>query len=316
MEQRSPDDAAARRAFLAAHLTSLREQAGLVADTHAAVRARLQAAAADIGALLAQQPADWRVWHLGELKPQVQALIDGLSGALQASVDDALVAAWAGGQAAIETPLAAAGLQVGWQLPMLDTGVLTALRSFAAGRITDLSAAALGHIDRAISLTVLGATTPWEAVQAVQAQLGDKTGATQRRARTIVNTQLGEAYATAQQARMEQSAELVPGLQKQWLRSRKIHSRWNHDAVDGQVVDADQPFVLPTKTGTIKMMHPHDPKAPAAEIINCGCHARPWIDRWGLPPGATPFSARELELNPRKRLAKAWLAGKAAGRQS
>lgn len=312
MDKLPPHERAARRAFLAAHLQALRERAALLAGTHGAVRKRLEDAAAAIGALLARQPADWRVWQLGEIKPQVQALIDGLTGELQAQMADGLKAAWAGGQLAAEAPLAAAGLHVGWQLPVLDASVLQALDAFAAGRISHLTAQALGRIDQAVSLTALGAATPWEAVRTVQAELGAKNGATLRRARTIVNTQLGEAYAVAQQARLAQSAALVPGLRKQWLRSRKIFSRPNHDAIDGQVVDIDQPFVLPTKTGTVRLMHPHDPKAPAGEIINCGCTARPWLDRWGLPPGAVPFSARELALNPMKRLAAAWLAGKGA----
>ncbi|MDP3610688.1 MAG: hypothetical protein Q8R98_02440, partial [Rubrivivax sp.] len=124
----------------------------------------------------------------------------------------------------------------------------------------------------------------------------------------------GEAYAVASQQRLVAAAERVPGMQKQWRRSGKIHSRWSHDAMDGKVVDADKPFLVPTKgLGVfVKMMHPHDPKAPASEIINCGCIARPWLNRWGLPPGGTPFSDREVALNPMKAAGKGWLAGRGA----
>lgn len=309
----TPEERAAARAFLAAQRANLRQQAALVAGTNAAVLQRLKDAAAAIAALLAQQPADWRQWQLQAIQPQVQALIDGLQGDVAGTADEALQASWTLGVASVDTPLAAASLHVGWQLPLLDTSVLAALRSFAAGRIKDLAAEAHGKIDQAIGLTVLGAQTPWEAVRQVQAQLGEKDAATMRRARTIVNTQLGEAYAVARQARGEQAAELVPGMQKQWLRSGKIHSRWNHDAADGQVVDVDKPFVLPANrgNGTVQLMHPHDPKAPPGETINCGCTFRFWKAGWGLPPGGKPFTERELALNPLKRLAKAWLAGKA-----
>ena len=128
-----------------------------------------------------------------------------------------------------------------------------------------------------------------------------------------MHTSLGEAYALAEQQRLVQSAERIPDLQKQWLRSGKIFSRWNHDAADGQVVPVAKPFVLPAHrgTGTVTMMHPHDPTAPAGEIINCGCTHRAWLARFGLPPGGTPFSDREIERNPLKKLAKAWLEGKA-----
>lgn len=313
MAKLTPDEDAARRAFLAAQRANLRARAGLLAATDVAVRKRLQDAALAISGLLAQQPADWRVWQLGAIQPQVQQLIDALTGDLQAAGNAALDSAWNVGVAAVDAPLASAGIHVDWRLPLLDTSVLTALKTFTAGRIQDLSSQALGRIDRAIGLTVLGATTPNEAIQAVQAELGTKDSASMRRARRIVHTSLGEAYATAQQQRLEQSAELVPDLRKQWLRSGKIHSRWNHDAADGQTVPVAKPFVLPANrgTGTVTMMHPHDPKAPAGEIINCGCTHRAWLTRWGLPPGGKPFSDRELQLNPLKRLAQAWLAGKA-----
>jgi len=313
MAKLTPEEEAARRAFLAAQRQNLRQRAGLLAATDVAVRKRLQEASLAIAGMLAQQPADWRVWQLGAIQPQVKQLIDALNGDLATAAEDALDGAWNVGVAAVDAPLASAGIHVDWRLPMLDTSVLAALKSFTAGRIQDLSSAALGRIDRAIGLTVLGAQTHTEAVRAVRAELGEKNAATLRRARTIVHTSLGEAYALAQQQRLEQSAELLPDLKKQWRRSGKVHSRWNHDAADGQVVDLDKPFELPAirGNGTVKLMHPHDPKAPAAEIINCGCTARPWMDRWGLPPGGTPFTDREIQLNPMKKLAQAWMAGRA-----
>ncbi len=49
-------------------------------------------------------------------------------------------------------------------------------------------------------------------------------------------------------------------------------------------------------------MHPHDPKAPASETINCGCVALPYMDSWSVAtPGRKPFSEEELRLNPTKR---------------
>lgn len=284
----SPEEEAARRAFLAAQRQNLRARAALLAATDVAVRKRLQDAALAIAGMLAQQPPDWRLWQLGAIEPQVKQLIDALNGDLASAAQDALDAQWNLGIAAVDAPLASAGINVSWRLPLIDTSVLAALKSFTAGRIKDLSSAALGRIDRAIGLTVLGAQTHTEAVRAARAELGDKSAATLRRARTIVHTSLGEAYALAQQQRLEQSAELVPDLKKQWRhRPGKSESRLNHLAIDGQVVDVDKPFTLLTKEGTVlKMMHPHDPKAPASEIINCRCIHTGWKSSWGVPPGS------------------------------
>jgi len=107
----------------------------------------------------------------------------------------------------------------------------------------------------------------------------------------------------------------VPGLGKQWRRSGKIHSRWTHDLMDGQVVDAGKPFLVPNAGGGIdKMMCPHDPKAPPEQVINCGCIAIPYLKGWAVAtPGAKPFSELELRLDGRK--AALDQAAKKAGRR-
>lgn len=308
----TPEEQAARNAWQAAVRQNLRQRAQLVQGVQAGALQQLRGLAGAIAAVLAQQPADWRQWQLTTIQAQVQALIDGLQGTLSSAVDQALLDAWATGAASVDAPLAAADINVQIFLPQLDPTVLTALRSFTAGRIKDLAAGADAAVDQAIHLAALGARTPGETIQAVQAALGAKDATTLARARKIVVTSLGEAYAVASQQRLEQAAERVPGMQKQWRRSGKIHSRWSHDAMDGRVVDADKPFLMPTKGlgAFVKMMHPHDPKAPPGEIINCGCVARPWLNRWGLPPGGTPFSDREVALNPMKAAGKGWLAGR------
>ncbi len=315
MATRRPERSAAPRAFEQALLQTLRNRARLVTGVQADAAKRLKTLAGAMAALLAEQPAEWQQWQITDIQRQVQALIEGLEGDLTPAVDTALQTAWSLGQAAVDGPLAAASVQVEMYLPQLNPTVLTALRSFTAGRIKDLAAQAAGAVDQAIHLTVLGAQTPGQAINQVKAALGGTDAATVQRARRIVNTSLGEAYAVAQQQRMEQSAELVPGLRKQWLRSGKIHSRWNHDAMDGVSVPVKEHFKVPTKgLGVfVKMLHPHDPKAPPGEVINCGCVARPWLDRWGLKPGTGPFSDREKELNPMKKASDAWLQGRLRG---
>lgn len=304
-----------QKAFQAAVRANLRAQGALLRDTSGALATRLRAAAGAIAALLGQQPAEWQQWQLAQIQDQVNALLQGMGGDVSDQVDQALQDAWKTGIQSVDAPLAAASIHVDYMLPMVDTALLTSLRDFTAGRIRDLTAEALGNIDRAIGLTALGAQTPFQAIQAVQAQLGTKDAASLARASTIVRTSLGQAYGVAGQLRKVQAQKLVPDLQKQWRRSGKIHSRWSHDAVDGMVVDADKPFRIPTKGAGafVEMMHPHDPQAPASEVINCGCTSRPWLNRWGLPAGGTPFSDQEVALNPMKAAGKGWLTGGEAG---
>ena len=57
---------------------------------------------------------------------------------------------------------------------------------------------------------------------------------------------------------------------KQWAISGLGNTRETHEAMDGQIVDADEAFRLPDGD---QMMYPHDGSmgASAGEIINCAC---------------------------------------------
>ena len=59
------------------------------------------------------------------------------------------------------------------------------------------------------------------------------------------------------------------GYTKQWATSGLMNTRDSHLAMDGVVVDMDEPFELVD----CQMMFPHDSSlgAPAGEIINCAC---------------------------------------------
>lgn len=288
----------AQRAFEAELKQRLRDRAALMLGTDQAVLRELSAVEAEILRQLAAQPADWQRWQLARVLDQLQAILDGASGRASTMVDRALRDAWQQGEDFIDKPLALGGFNVEMQLPLLDTQVLTQLRTFTALRLKDVGTDAAAKIGRQLSLVTIGAQTPFVAIQAVQRQLGQDSP---QRATTIVRTEVGRAFALASEQRLQQAAAVVPGLQKQWRRSGKIHSRWNHDVADGQVVDANKPFVLPGNNGPVKMMHPHDPKAPIEEVINCGCLSLPYMKSWGMAtPGAKAFSEREIRLDGRK----------------
>ena len=59
------------------------------------------------------------------------------------------------------------------------------------------------------------------------------------------------------------------GFTKQWATSGLMNTRDSHLAMDGVIVDMDEPFDLVD----CQMMYPHDSSlgAPAGEIINCAC---------------------------------------------
>lgn len=302
-----------QKAFLAAIKQRLAERGALLLATEAGVIDQLKAARALILEQLAAQPGDFAQWRLPQLLEQIEAVLAGALGRAAGVADQGLRAAWQQGEDFVDKPLAAGGLNVEIQLPVLDTTVLQQMRAFTAMRFKDVATEAATKISRQLGLVTLGAQTPFEAIKQIQTLLGNESP---RRATTIVRTEVSRAFALASDQRLTQAAKVVPGLGKQWRRSGKIHSRWTHDLMDGQVVEAGKTFKVPSMDGGFDLMqHPHDPTAPADQNINCGCVALPYRASWAVAtPGAKPFTEQELKLDGRK--AALDLAAKKAGRRT
>lgn len=133
------------------------------------------------------------------------------------------------------------------------------MRAFATERITGITLEAGNRINAELGRVVIGAQTPFQAVESVSQILGE---ATLKRANTIVHTQLAQAHSAATQLRMEQIArDAVPELEKRWIKSGKREPRLNHAVINGQVQPAGKPFKL--NGGRLLMMCPHDPAAPS-----------------------------------------------------
>ncbi len=254
----------------------LHKRTRLINDTAGEITAQLQQAAADIKAILLDQPTDYERWYLPQLQAEIERVLQASAGASAQVMDVAMTGAIAAGRALVDAPLAAGGLRLA--LPILDTAQLTAMRAFATSKIGGITLALSDQINTQLGLVMIGGQTPHAAVEAVTSLLEEETT---RRGVTIVHTQLAQAYSTANQVRMDQALEQVPGLQKKWLKSGKLHARANHDAIHGQVRPAAGKFDLVTARGEpLKMLHPHDPTAPAGEVINCGCVAVPVVPGW------------------------------------
>ncbi len=145
-----------------------------------------------------------------------------------------------------------------------------------------IDAQTASKINYQLELVLSGAQAPGQAVSAITEMLGEES---RDRAIIIVRTNLACVHAVAAQQRMEQAAQHVPGMSKMWRKSGNIHSCANHDAIDGQVQPVGKPFELIGKNGKpLLMMHPHDPNAPDAEVIDCGCVALPHMESWAAHP--------------------------------
>lgn len=242
----------------------------LIRETQAEIERLLREAAEQAAGVLAGAPSDYQAWQLPLLRAEIRRVLDDTVPRAAAAADAGLAEAWLAAGAMVDDVMAAPRLAA--VMPAMDNGQLQAMRAFTTEKIKGATLEAMNRINDQLALTAIGMQTPFEAVQQVTRILGEST---RKRATGIVRTELGTAFSTANQLRLAQWGETVPGLQKRWVKSGKVHPRVEHVAIHGQVRDVNQPFDL--EGGAVQMMHPHDPAGPARHRINCGCVAVPVV---------------------------------------
>ncbi len=269
-------------------------------DTAREVRRLLRRAERDIRATLAGMPSEYDAFVLPRLQASIHLTLDRMGAQAGAATATGAARAWDAGIVLVDGPLDAAlgldlpGFRLAAELPTVDPRQLAAMRAFLTDKMTGISTALADRINTELGLVAIGTGNAGDAVARITAIL--KTGG-RARALTVLRTELGRAYSLATQERQTQAAEILPGLKKQWRRSGKRRSRINHDAIDGQIRPVDEPFQL----GSVTLMFPRDPAAPAKETINCGCQQLPWMESWEVQyPGRRPFTPEEIAQDPRR----------------
>jgi hypothetical protein len=89
------------------------------------------------------------------------------------------------------------------------------------------------------------------------------------RARTVARTEVVGAYNGGLHDAFSMIADGDTGTawMHRWLSTDDQRTRPDHVEADGQL----QPWGVPFTVGGFQMMHPHDPTAPAKEVVNCRC---------------------------------------------
>ncbi|MCX4609392.1 ADP-ribosyltransferase [Streptomyces mirabilis] len=93
------------------------------------------------------------------------------------------------------------------------------------------------------------------------AQLGEA------REERIARTEAGRAWNTATLGAARDATGSPAPIVKQWLTRHDDRVREDHAHVDGQIRLLDEQFSV----GGVKMDAPHDPTAPASQVVNCRC---------------------------------------------
>jgi len=215
---------------------------------------------AKVRAILASAPTDWQSYHLPKLRRAIEKAMEETALALKAAAEARQGNAFAYGRAALDAPLVAAGFNAELLTPVINTRQLSAMRTFMTDRMEDVAARAVERINGQMGLVIAGAQAPTDCLNSVSLLLQGERG----RALTVMRTEIGRAYSTATQERMDEAKPYLPSLKKQWRKSGKLHGRVEHILADGQIRDTDQPFDV----GGEKIMYPRAPGVSAKNAIN------------------------------------------------
>lgn len=218
----------------------------------------------------------WDAYHLKQALDAIGAQISNFEAKAKMEARGLLKEAWGNGISLVDMPLGVEGIYTGWHL---STAVLDTLSDFAFHRLENLTADAWLKIKGELNLGILGGKTPQQVADAIGRNLTDPSifKNIADRAEVITKTEMGRIFSQATELRMEQAAENVPGLEKQWIHAgHPKKARPGHLAANGQHVPVDQPFIV----DGIQMIFPRAPGAPLDEVINCGCDHVPYHATW------------------------------------
>ena len=261
--------------FRAERRNQVARRAAIIRDTQAEIFRLLDLAEQQIKTRIANAHTDWETFFLPQLQSQIRAAMSTFASEAGPATAGSASTAWQAGIHLVDKPIAAGGIQIAAYLPAIDTRQLVAMQAFQTSLMSDIGTTLANRINAELGLVAIGSQPQSQAITQIEGHL--KTGG-RSRATTILRTELGRVYATATQERMSQATKRLPGLQKEWRRSGKVHSRPAHNAMNGQRVGVNERFVIPFSG--VHLRYPRDPNAPAAETINCGCESLPWMASW------------------------------------
>jgi len=166
---------------------------------------------------------------------------------------------------------------------------LLVAQGYTADLVTGLSAAAKARLNSTIQRAFLGGQSVTDIIKEIGRSLGDgQFGIISRRAETIYRTEVLRVASMATQARLEQAVERGVPVQKMWIHAgMPARVRWYHRAIDREVASVHETFAGSGPNSDDDLMYPLDPKGAAADTVNCGCIAIPWVESFAKFAGVT-----------------------------
>jgi hypothetical protein len=207
----------------------------------------------------------------------VERYLAGFETAGSAEMGTLLDTAWDAGADLVPDALRLGNISV--VFGNIPGSILRTLKDFSFYKISGLASDTFTKIRGELTLGLLGQKTPDQVIRAIAGTL-DSPGifpSLEARAATIARVEMGRAYSAATAHGLREAMRSVPDIGKEWWHAgHPKMPRISHLRANGQRVKADDRFLV----GSIPMDHPRDPKAPADEVIGCGCEMLPWHPQW------------------------------------
>ncbi len=222
----------------------------------------------------------WDAYSLRQYLDSIEGQMANYQSLAKAEAGALLAKSWAAGQSLVTETMIAGAVPVAaiYSGFYISSSVLDVMKGFTFHKFEGLSAAAWDQVKGELTLGIMGGKTPQEVAAAIGKNIdAGKFASIAQRAEVITKTEMGRVFSQASQLRMEQAAEYVPGLEKEWRHvGHPAKPRLTHLGVSGQHVPVKEPF----NVGGVLMMFPRDPSAPIEETINCGCDHVAYHANW------------------------------------
>lgn len=220
---------------------------------------------------------EWEAYQLPRLREAVERAMVQFGEKYGIDLRSAQTDFWDMGIARADIPLNT--LEVRAMVPSINIKALEIAQGYSSDLVSNLTADAIKKINQELMTGILGQKTPFEVMTAIGKNLDGPSvfKSIAVRAEVITRTETGRIFEMATQARLEEAEKILgKKVQKMWQASGKPTGRPDHQAIDGQVRDIDEPFDVAGE----KLMFPGDPGGSAWNTINCGCRSVPYMASW------------------------------------
>jgi len=217
-------------------------------------------------------------YQLEQLRRAIERGLGEFDRQMTSETKTAMADRFAGGSAQVDLMLKDA-IKVQPALTLLPRHNLLIAQDYTADLVKNLSTSSQAQLNAVLRRSALGGQPVHKIMRDIGQAIGEgEFGKISRRAQTIYRTEVSRMSSMAAQARIEEAAETVDGLEKQWIHAGwgEKRPRFYHEMIHGEHVPVDETFAGSGPNSDDDLMYPGDPAGAAEDTVNCMCDVTAW----------------------------------------